>query len=129
MRTTTSTAASFAVVPRGRVPMILSVSLIGFSTAAVTAATPPAGNLSANSTRGAADRNQKAWPTEDIRNLIRAAFNADARVPSGRIGIAVGADVIALFGTVPDERAKRAALELARAIPGAPPIYDRLRIG
>ncbi|MBC8011638.1 MAG: BON domain-containing protein [Burkholderiales bacterium] len=67
--------------------------------------------------------------TETLRDLIRAAFDSDSRVPSSSIGIAVSAGMIALFGTVPDERAKRAAFELASSIPGAPPVNNRLRVG
>ncbi len=68
-------------------------------------------------------------PTEQIRDSIRRALDSDPRVPSARVGIAVGATMVALYGTVPDERAKRAALELTRAIPGVPRVlWDRLRV-
>lgn len=122
MKITTSPAVPFAVIASGRAPLILSVSIAGFSTA-TRASRPPV------KSKPGRIRDSKWFPTDAIRDMIRAAFEADARVPSGRIGIAVAAGVIALFGTVPDERAKRAAFELASSIPGAPPVWNRLRIG
>jgi hypothetical protein len=123
-------AASAPATHPARPPLILSVTLGGFSDAATGPARPSTESFP-NRPKPARTRIRDAtrFPTDALRDLIRAAFEADARVPSERIGIAVGADVVALFGTVPDERARRAAFELASAIPGAPPVWNRLRLG
>lgn len=102
--------------------MFLSVSLTGFAA--------PAASPKPKASKAPQARAMPEWSlTETLRDLIRAAFDSDSRVPSSSIGIAVSAGMIALFGTVPDERAKRAAFELASSIPGAPPVNNRLRVG
>lgn len=108
--------------------MILSISLSGFPPASAPAdARPPAQPIE---TPDEAQDDEPEWSlTETIRNAVRNAFEADLHVHSERIAIAVTTRMIALFGTVPDERVKRAAFELASAIPGAPPVRNLLRVG
>lgn len=72
---------------------------------------------------------EDVWsPTEAIRDAIRAAFDADPRVSSSRLAIAVGSGMVALFGAVADEEAKRVALNLAGSVACTLPVRDGLRV-
>lgn len=66
---------------------------------------------------------------EAARDAIRTAFDMDPRVPSRQVAIVVTADTVTLFGTVPDEETRDAALRLARAAVRERSVHARLKIG